>query len=237
MRDPKVLSSRGPSLSASVDQQRLGLGQQVLAEILWAVPPTPRRSPGPGPGSPQPAASAAATWVQRWSRAAASLASARTRPGASRVAVASQAAVDRSPVASATSSAMASTRSCSAWARAITRDSPTNSSCFSPVVAELRADRSQVVQPTLDPSQGLGVGGGHGTSQPSTTDSGSGLRTPYPQGVPRNVAGFRDGPDGPPQPADTLALLAPQPTTVVAGSRDGPDGPPQPAGSDAAPLT
>ncbi len=40
--------------------------------------------------------------------------------------------------------------------------------------AELRRDPSQVVQPTVDPSQGLGVGGGHGTSQPSTTDRGPG---------------------------------------------------------------
>ena len=104
---------------------------------------------------------------------AASLASARTRPWASRVAVASQDAVVRSPVASAMSSAVASTRSCRPGRGRSPAPAPTSRSCFSPVVAELGAIAARSSNPPLASGQGLGVGGGHGTSQPSTTDSGS----------------------------------------------------------------
>ncbi len=155
-------------------------------------------------------------------------ASARTRPWASRVAVADQDAVVRSPV---------STSRCRRrWPAAVAvrpgrgdhPRQPDQQVLLLGDGAELRGDRGDLVQPTLDPGQGLGVGGGHGTSQPSTTDTRArsepvihkGFRASRPPvagcvsrlvaGAPRTsttdgVAGSRDGPDGPPQPADTRA--------------------------------
>ena len=195
---PRWRSSRGPNDRGLLDQVGLGLDDQVVTEVVGQR--VQRLDDHPGLGQVQsPAPSASAVCVHRDPRDAANAACRRTVPWFSRVWCRQPGR--GGPVTGLLGDVVRGSEDPQLLGHHACLDPRDPQQELLPLTGrtELRTDRRELVQPTLDRSRGCGVRAGHRTIQAPTTDSSSGLRTPCPQGVPRKLLCAPNSRSGPAQ--------------------------------------